>query len=296
MGNPKVSIIIPVYNGEKTLGRCLTSVLNQDYKDYEVIVVDNNSTDKTQDIIKGFQKKDAKVKYVFESAKGRGAARNTGINNSSGDIIAMTDADCIVPRDWLRQLTRPIIYENESAVMGGEKKLNKNYWSTNIQNANLQFLKRNTDGNYISFVDTKNFAIKASIIKDLMFDGRFEAFEDLDFYLRLKRGVRIRFVPSITVAHSHKNSFKEVVKLNFDRAYWTAKIYKKFVRVKGIRKELMFESISIKNFLLFPFWMILQFLTKPITRAYFILVSELSWRSGIIWGMINNGRQPHQPY
>lgn len=286
-----ISVVIPAYNAEKTLRQCLESVLNQTTKDYELIVVDNNSTDKTKDIIREFQKKDTKVKYIFEAKRGRGAARNAGINNASGDIIAMTDTDCVVPEDWLQQLTGPIIYENESAVMGGGKNLIKNYWTINVQDANLQFLKRNRDGEYISLVDTKNFAIKSSIMKGLMFDSQFEALEDSELYLRLKKTARIRFKPSIEVKHGHKSSFKEVVKLNFDRAYWTVKIYKKFAKVEGTKKELMFESISVKNFLSFPFWMMLQFLTRPIREAYFILVSEMPWRSGIIWSMIENEKR-----
>ena len=63
MQNPKVSVIIPVYNGERTLRHFLKSILDQTYKNYEVIVVDNNSTDKTKDIIKEFQTKDNKIKY-----------------------------------------------------------------------------------------------------------------------------------------------------------------------------------------------------------------------------------------
>lgn len=286
MKKPKISVVIPVYNGEKTLGQCLSSVLNQAYEDYEVIVVDNNSTDRTKWIIKEFQKQDTKVKYVFEAARGRGCARNAGINNSSGDIIAMTDADCIVPQDWLELLTLPIICENESAVMGGEKNLIKNYWTINIQNADSQFISRNLNGKYIYLLDTKNFAIKSSIMKNLMFDCRFENFEDFDFYLRLKKIAKIRFNPSVTVAHNHKSSFKEATKLNLNRAYWTVKIYKKFAMDKEIKKEPMFESISMKNLLSFPFWMMWQFLTKPIREAYFILVSEISWRLGIIWSLI----------
>jgi GT2 family glycosyltransferase len=119
-----------------------------------------------------------------------------------------------------------------------------------------------------------------------MFNSLLESFEDFDFYLRLKKVARIRFNPLITVKHNHKSSLREVVKLNFDRAYWTVKIYKKFATAEGIKKEPMFESFSIKNLLSFPFWMLLQFLTKPIKEFYFILVSELSWRLGIIWSVI----------
>ncbi|MDD5455298.1 MAG: glycosyltransferase, partial [Candidatus Ratteibacteria bacterium] len=265
MNKLKISVVIPTYNAEKTLRDCLKSVLDQTIKNYEIIIVDNNSTDKTKDVIIEFQEKDARVKYAFETKKGRGAARNAGIKIADGDIIAMVDADCIVPSDWLQKIIRPIINENESIVMGGEKNLIKNYWALNIQNANSQFLKRNTYDQYIYLLDTKNFAIRADLIRKLMFDSDLGNFEDLDFSVRLKNIALIRFCPNIEVIHKHKSSFKEVVKLNFDRAYWTYKIYKKHSSSKIIKKEPMFESISIVNFLSFPFWVMLQLITKPIT-------------------------------
>ena len=81
----EVSIIIPVYNGEKTLRQCLSSVLNQTHENYEVIVVDNNSTDRTEELIKEFQDKGRKMEYLFEPQRGRGAARNTGERTAKGN-------------------------------------------------------------------------------------------------------------------------------------------------------------------------------------------------------------------
>jgi glycosyltransferase involved in cell wall biosynthesis len=288
MKETKISVIVPIYNGEKTLEQCLNSVLNQTYENYEVIVVDNNSTDRTKEIIKRFQKQNTKIKYVLEARRGRGAARNAGINNSTGDIIAMTDVDCIAPNNWLEEITKPIIYENEVAVMGSEKNLIKNYWAINIQKADLEFQRKNQNGEYISMIDTRNFTIKSFVMKNLMFDSQIEVSEDFDFYLRFKEIAKVRFKPSVIVEHIHKTSFKEVIKLNFNRGYWIFKIYRKFSGDKEVRRELMFESISLGNFLSFPIWMMLQFLTKSTKEAYFILVSEISWRSGIIWSIIKN--------
>lgn len=282
---PTVSVIIPVYNAEKTLKQCLASVLNQNYKNYEIIVVDNASTDGGKDIIREFQKKSKKIKYIFEEKEGRGAARNAGVKKAKGKIIVMTDSDCIVPKNWIKELTKPIIYENEYVVMGFEKDLIKNFWTKNIQKANWKFFKRNLHGKYISHIDTKNFAIKSPIIKKLMFDSSLEAFEDFHFYLRLKKIARIRFNPSILVGHNHQNSLIDVVKINFNRAYWTVKIYRKYKNTK-YGNEIMFGSISFKNFLTFPFWMIFQFIKRPVGEAYFVFVSEISWRLGIIWGII----------
>lgn len=286
MSLPKVSAIIPVYNGEKTLGRCLDSILDQTYGNFEIIVVDNHSTDSTRDIIKTFQEKRRRVKYVFEPKRGRGAARNAGIGMATGEIIVMTDVDCVVPRNWIEEITRPIIYEDEDAAMGFERALTVNYWTGNVQKVNWDFFQRSRRGKYVVNLDTKNFAIKASLMKKMMFDPAMERQEDVELAVRSRKVLKIRFMPSVVVGHEHKSSFSDIVKLNLDRAYWTAKIFKKHKNNLNPDDSIMTESISVKNFLLFPFWMILQFVQRPAGEAFFILVSEVSWRAGIVWSVL----------
>jgi len=286
MEKPKVLVIIPVYNGEKTLRPCLSSVLNQTYENYEVIAIDNNSTDNTKDIIKEFQEKNKSLFYIFESSIGRSSARNAGIKKADGEIIAMTDSDCIVPDNWIEELIQPIIYENEFAVTGSEDDLVKNYWTKNIQKANSAFVKLGLNDNYASNVDTKNFAIKSALMKELMFDPNIKALEDFELYLRLKRIAKIRFLPFIKVGHRHPYSFCKLVTNNFQRAYWAKRIFDKHRKDLDLKNDIMLQSISFKNFLVFPLWMVFQFIKRPIGEAYFILVSEVSWRVGIIWSII----------
>lgn len=286
INDSKISVIIPVYNGEKTLKKCLGSVLYQTYKNYEIIIIDNNSTDKTKDIIKEFQNKNDKVIYVFEEHKGRGSARNAGIKKAKGKIIAMTDSDCIVPHNWIQELTNPIIYKHESVTVGSEKDLINNYWTKNIQKANADFVKLGLHNNYVSHIDTKNFAIEAFIMKKLMFDSTIMALEDFDFYLRLKRIARIRFLPSVKVGHNHPSSFSSLVSMNFERGYWAKKIYDKHKKIADIKNEAMLRSISLKNFLFFLPWIVLQFIKEPIQKAYFSLVADTAWRVGILWSII----------
>ena len=286
MQNPKISVVIPVYNGEKTLRKCLNSILNQTYKHYEVIVVDNNSTDKTKRIIEEFQHKDKKIKSVFESYRSRGAARNAGVNVAKGKIIAMTDADCVVPENWIQELIKPIVEERESVVMGFEKDLIGNFWTKNIQKSNWQLIKRSLNGDYVNHIDTKNFAIKTGLIKKMRFDPKLNNFEDFDLYLRLKGKIKIRFVPEIKVEHNHKSSFASFVINNFDRAYWATRIMEKHKDSLDLKKEVITESISFMNFFTFPFWMIFQFIKRPFGEAYFVLISEISWRIVIIWALI----------
>jgi len=97
----KISVIIPAFNEEKLLPRCLESLRNQDYEDeYEIIVADNGSTDDTAGIAREFGAK------VVSCPNRRGVfhARQAGADAACGDIIAQADADTIYPRGWLRRI------------------------------------------------------------------------------------------------------------------------------------------------------------------------------------------------
>ncbi|OGG14842.1 hypothetical protein A2773_07120 [Candidatus Gottesmanbacteria bacterium RIFCSPHIGHO2_01_FULL_39_10] len=97
--NPSISVIIPAYNEEKYIARCLSSLKKQTYKDFEIIVVDNNSTDKTAEIA---QKYGARV--VKENIQGMTPARERGFREAKAEIIARTDADTILPPNWLEEI------------------------------------------------------------------------------------------------------------------------------------------------------------------------------------------------
>lgn len=94
MANPRFSILIPVYNVEKYLEDCLNSVINQTYKDFEVICVEDGSTDNSPKILEEFAKKDSRIKVVkHDGNKGLLAGRVTGVNNASGDYYFFLDSD-----------------------------------------------------------------------------------------------------------------------------------------------------------------------------------------------------------
>jgi glycosyltransferase involved in cell wall biosynthesis len=281
----KISIVIPIRNSEKTLANCLESVLNQNYKNYEIILIDNNSKDKTKEIIAEYSQKDNRISHFFEPKIGRSPARNLGILKSTGDIIAMTDSDCIASKTWLEKLIQPITKDNESIVMGNEQGIINNYWSRNIQDSNSTFNKKNLYNKYINTLDTKNFAIKSKVIKEFMFDDNLNNFEDFDLYLRLSKKYKIRFLSENKIGHYHRNSFITNITLNINRGYWTMKIYKKYKKNDNSINHPMFESISIINFIQLPFWLIWQ-LTKGPKRFPYVVTSEISWRIGLLGGLI----------
>lgn len=93
MGERKVSVIVPAYNIQDYIGKCVDSILNQSYKDLEVILVDDGSTDNTLSILKNYQDKDDRVKLVHQENKGLSGARNSGLDISIGEFVYFVDGD-----------------------------------------------------------------------------------------------------------------------------------------------------------------------------------------------------------
>lgn len=100
---PKFSIIIPVYNVEKYIDGCLKSVMNQTYKDYEVIVVNDGTKDNSMDIVKKYD-----VKVIEQKNQGLSAARNTGVKHAKGDYLIFLDSDDSWNKDLLKELSKSI--------------------------------------------------------------------------------------------------------------------------------------------------------------------------------------------
>jgi O-antigen biosynthesis protein len=111
---PKASVVVASFNGERTLRACLESLARLNYPDYEVILVDDGSTDSTPEIARYFPA----FRYLRQDNHGLAVARNTGIAAASGEIIAFTDSDCRADEDWLYYLVGELL-KDEWACVGG---------------------------------------------------------------------------------------------------------------------------------------------------------------------------------
>lgn len=118
MKKPLFSVIIPAYNEEKYIKPCISSIVNLNYpkSSFEVIVVNNNSTDNTENIVK---RNFPKIKVVKEEEQGVVFARIRGIKEAKGKIIAFTDADTIVPKDWLKKIAAAYKSNPKIVAVGG---------------------------------------------------------------------------------------------------------------------------------------------------------------------------------
>ena len=101
----KVSIIVPIYNVEKYLERCITSILKQTYNNIEILLIDDCATDKSGEIAKSFEKKDSRCKYIKrEKNGGLSAARNTGVEKATGKYLSFVDSDDWVSENFIAHL------------------------------------------------------------------------------------------------------------------------------------------------------------------------------------------------
>ena len=183
-----VSAIIPSYNRADLVGRAIQSALNQTYQHFEIIVVDDGSTDDTEEIVKGFS--DPRIHYLrHEQNKGGSAARNTGIKASIGEYIAFLDSDC----EWFpEKLEKQLKIFGESSCKLGAVGAG----TTEIRNNTAKI--RNFDGEFGDIYKkllsckagwpggTPNIIIKRECFKKVgLFDELLESVQDFDLYIRI---------------------------------------------------------------------------------------------------------------
>lgn len=117
--NPSVSIIVPAYNAERYLERCLESILQQSYRGLEVIVIDDGSTDDTPAIISHFAHKDGRLRHIRQDNTGVATARNKGIGLANGEYLMFVDADDYLDKDCLETYVSSLGDEGFDLVCGG---------------------------------------------------------------------------------------------------------------------------------------------------------------------------------
>lgn len=104
MENMKISVIVPVYNVEQYLIRCIDSILSQTYKNIEILLIDDGSTDRSSDICDNYARKDSRVKVIHQQNAGLAAARNVGMNMSQGECLTFVDSDDYVSSYYVENL------------------------------------------------------------------------------------------------------------------------------------------------------------------------------------------------
>lgn len=202
----EISIIIPAYNENEYIGPCLQSLVRQKTKhSFEVVVVDNNSTDDTKKIAESFKDK-LNIRVITEKQQGRGIARWRGFEEATGDFLFSSDADTIIPPEWIEQFMK---YFKNKKIVAVTSLCNiddpsaKNKALFKLVHLIANEVHRIALGHYclygFSYAIRKNIYIKAGKINKTL-----NALDDVDLGKRVKKFGKIQLVRDMPVLTSNR--------------------------------------------------------------------------------------------
>lgn len=199
MNELKFSVVIPVYNRENRIEGAIRSVLAQDYGNFEIIVVDDGSTDNTAAVIKSMA--DQRVKYIYQENRERAAARNTGTKNASGDFITFLDSDdeflsnhLSTMNDFIRARPGEKVICSSFKVIA-ENKIILNYMPEDIP---ARLIREN-------FLSCNGVFLAAAVAKENLFneDRDMSGLEDWELWLRIASKYKMTGTGKITSQMNH---------------------------------------------------------------------------------------------
>lgn len=187
--NSLVSIIIPFYNNESSLSETIESVINQTYNYWEIICVDDGSTDKSSDIIKQYQQKDSRIKLVKRDRlpKNGSTCRNIGVDNSNGKYIIFLDADDLLSKDCIKKRIDLIQNSNDKFIVKRMASFvnNVNNWTVKkmpkLHNERVKYLFA---GSRAIWQITSTFWKKDFFLEIGGFDENFNRYQDIELHFR----------------------------------------------------------------------------------------------------------------
>ena len=185
--NLLVSVVVPIFNTEKYLERAVGSLLNQTYRNIEIILVDDGSNDNSGKICDELQLKDKRIKVIHKKNAGVSEARNSGIKVASGEYITFVDSDDYVNNNYIYNMYKKInnniiICENATNIMKNKMLPNHNIKNDKVLSKD-EFIKEMLVENIFNGVCWGKLYI-TKIVKEVLFNSKYRIAEDLDFNIR----------------------------------------------------------------------------------------------------------------
>lgn len=248
----KVSVIIPIYNVEKYISECISSIINQKYKNLEIILVDDGSIDKSGKICDEFAKKDNRIKTIHKKNGGVSSARNVGINASTGSFIAFIDGDDYVSEDYISYLMGLIMDNNSDVSLSMsyftdyQNKQNKTKQTKVLsgKEATIQILSYNI----LIGVNNKLFSRK-SILGNVEFDEELCMGEGFNFNTDVFQRVDMVAIGYKKVYFYRKNN-SESVTTKFNAQKWENGL----LAMKKIKNKMIINDNEMQNAWIFANW------------------------------------------
>jgi GT2 family glycosyltransferase len=208
---PRASVVVCTYNGGQTLEQCLHSLERLDYPDYEIIVVDDGSTDQTGEILARFPR----IQAIRQANRGLSHARNVGLRRATGDIVAYLDSDCFADPDWLTLLVEQLQHSGAAAV-GGPNLTPDDGWLAGCVAASPGQPTHVLESDQVAeHVPGCNMAFRREALEAINgFDTQYRtAGDDVDVCWRLQQaGLWITFAPGAFVWHHRRQTVRAYFK------------------------------------------------------------------------------------
>ncbi|AWX32308.1 glycosyltransferase [Methanosphaera sp. BMS] len=259
MNECKISIIIPIYNKEKYLDKCLQSILSQSFKDYEVICVDDGSTDLSLTILNEYADENSKFKVFSKTNEGPGSTRNYGLKKANGEYVLFLDADDYINNDTLDSLYNTAHNNNSDLVLFNATEHYKNKTNDRIYHIHVD---ENTDLENFTFDYNNNINLvmngyhivctklhRLDFIKEhkLKFSNSGE-FEDVLFHIKsMIYAKRVSYNPKKFYQYNRKNEdSRQNNSIKTDKSFVLFDIYEEVY--KFLQKENLFNKLEINYY------------------------------------------------
>lgn len=248
MNSTIVSIIIPVYNCEKYIARCLNSLINQTYSNIEIILVNDGSNDKSEDIIKEFAKNDNRIKLYNQTNQGVSAARNTGLDKATGKYIMFVDADDYIELDMVEILIKPILNENtivfcdNTEIWSKSIDIRKLFSNISPKKLNKEIVLEEIASGRAGLVCGKLFDRSIVAENNIKFDTNVKVCEDQLFFLEvINHCEHFIHIPKALYNYDRRNENSATIK------YQENALENQLYVLKNIENILSKSCLSIEN-------------------------------------------------
>jgi len=312
--NPLISVIIPVKNGEKTIKKCLDSLKNLHYTNYEIIVIDDNSNDNTSEILSSYEG----IEVLKTSGIGPSKCRNLAIKQARGEYLAFTDGDCLVHPEWLNELLKGFGEDNVIGVGGDQQSPHD---ETKFGRIVQEFLK--AVGFVTDYIKGKKIMIETQhnptcnvIYKKEIFDkiGGFRENlwpgEDVELDYRIKqlKKYKLKYNPLAIVYHYRPANLGAFCKMMNNYGWAQGFLVKKYKAYRIIHYEPVFLLLLLSLLIgmwvynlnlglfcslspLFYFYLKTKSIKKTFQFIRLLIMTIIYWNLGFVRGLVSTQRK-----